>query len=84
MYDIDLKNDIAPNSDFDLRINVGNIGTGNARNIKISPDYEGIGPVGRNIVLVDRLLAGNNSEVTNTNLFETPAKAGIKKGFTKT
>lgn len=35
MYDIDLKNDIAPNSDFDLRINVGTIGTGNARNIKI-------------------------------------------------
>ena len=61
---IDLKSDISPNSDFDLKLNVENIGTGNARNIKIIPDYEGIGPVGSNIVLVDKLLSGNSSELS--------------------
>lgn len=59
-----MDDEISANSEFNVELNVRNIGSGNARNIKIVSDYEGIAPVGSNIVYLEGLQAGNNSVVT--------------------
>jgi hypothetical protein len=61
ILDASLPDEISPNSDFNLMLEIKNIGTGNARNIKIRSDYEGIAPKGSNMIFIEQLTAQNNT-----------------------
>ncbi len=56
IFDAQLLNDsVAPDGSFDVRLNIKNVGTGKARNIKIIPQTQGFVMSNANLVFIDEI-----------------------------
>lgn len=62
---INTDTNVTSGETFNLEIQIGNIGTGIARNIKVIPDSENIMMIGSNVNLVDEILPNQTKTFTS-------------------
>lgn len=72
-----MKKNIIPNEIFETNINLNNIGTGNARNIKIISDFENFAFKDSSLIYLDNLKSGESINLSLEMIIDSSVKAGL-------
>jgi len=78
IFDVNsIEKNIIPGTPFEANLELSNIGTGNARNIKISSNYENFAFKDSSIVFVDNLKSQESENLSFNILIDSGVEAGL-------